>query len=274
MLLVTQLLIGSAIGLVITTTGVGGGVILLPVLIYLFGMNALAAVATANLLSMLMKVSSSYIHFRLGNIPLKPALLILGIMFPATFLASYGVTWLGSQPQYYQQVELGINILMIVAIIFSMFLFLQRIFKKSTSSHPLSSLAPSSSIPLSSLFVPGPLSSLFVPGMSAGFVLGATGVGGGLVVLPVLMRFAQMNIKEAIGSSIFITTILSGGSAIAYSAGGYTDVHTAIILCLGSLISIPLARYLLVYLSERFFQYLTLLFILISIIMMSWKLIN
>ena len=265
MLLVTQLLIGSAIGLVITTTGVGGGVILLPVLIYLFGMNALAAVATANLLSMLMKISSSYIHFRLGNIPLKPALLILGIMFPATFLASYGVTWLGSQPQYYEQVELGINILMIVAIIFSMFLFLQRIFKKSTSSHPLSSLAPSSSIPLN---------SLFVPGMSAGFVLGATGVGGGLVVLPVLMRLAQMNIKEAIGSSIFITTILSGGSAIAYSAGGYTDVHTAIILCLGSLISIPLARYLLVYLSERFFQYLTLLFILISIIMMSWKLIN
>ena len=64
MLLVTQLLIGSAIGLVITTTGVGGGVILLPVLIYLFGMNALAAVATANLLSMLMKISSSYIHFR------------------------------------------------------------------------------------------------------------------------------------------------------------------------------------------------------------------
>ncbi|NBL92338.1 TSUP family transporter [Proteus sp. G2675] len=63
MLLVTQLLIGSAIGLVITTTGVGGGVILLPVLIYLFGMNALAAVATANLLSMLMKISSSYIHF-------------------------------------------------------------------------------------------------------------------------------------------------------------------------------------------------------------------
>lgn len=55
--------IGSAIGLVITTTGVGGGVILLPVLIYLFGMNALAAVATANLLSMLMKISSSYIHF-------------------------------------------------------------------------------------------------------------------------------------------------------------------------------------------------------------------
>lgn len=262
MLLVTQLLIGSAIGLIITTTGVGGGVILLPVLIYLFGMNALAAVATANLLSMLMKISSSYIHFRLGNIPLKPALLILGIMFPATFLASYGVTWLGSQPQYYERVESGINILMIIAIAFSLILFLQRILKKSTSSHPLS---PTSSIPLS---------SLFVPGMSAGFVLGATGVGGGLVVLPVLMRFAQMNIKEAIGSSIFITTILSGGSAIAYSAGGYTDVHTAIILCLGSLLSIPLARYLLVYLSERFFQYLTLLFILISIIMMSWKLIN
>lgn len=265
MLLVTQLLIGAAIGLVITTTGVGGGVILLPILIYLFGMNALAAVATANLLSMLMKLSSSYIHFRLGNIPLKPALLILGIMFPATFLASYGVTWLGSQPQYYDRVESAINILMIVAIVFSLILFLQRMVRRSAISDPLIVLPPPSTVTFS---------SLFVPGMSAGFVLGATGVGGGLVVLPVLMRFAQMGIKEAIGTSIFITTILSGGSAIAYSAGGYTDVHTALILCLGSLLSIPLARYLLVYLSERFFQYLTLSFILISIIMMSWKLIN
>lgn len=264
MLLVTQLLIGSVIGLVITTTGVGGGVILLPVLIYLFGMNALAAVATANLLSMLMKLSSSYIHFRLGNIPLKPALLILGIMFPATFLASYGVTWLGNQPEYYQRVESGINILMIVAIVFSLILFLQRMVKKSAVD-PLTLLTPPNSITLS---------SLLVPGMSAGFVLGATGVGGGLVVLPVLMRFAQMGIKEAIGTSIFVTTILSGGSAIAYSAGGYTDVHTAVILCLGSLFSIPLARYLLIYLSERFFQYLTLSFIVISIVMMSWKLIN
>lgn len=58
-MIVTELAIGALIGLIISTTGVGGGVIVLPILTYFFGLNALAAVATANFLSMLMKVSSS-----------------------------------------------------------------------------------------------------------------------------------------------------------------------------------------------------------------------
>ena len=69
LLLLGELLIGAVLGLIISTTGVGGGVLVLPVLVYLFGMDALAAVATANLLSMLMKISSTGMHFRLGNIP-------------------------------------------------------------------------------------------------------------------------------------------------------------------------------------------------------------
>ena len=59
MLFITILAVGAAIGLIISTTGVGGGVIVLPILTYFFGMNALMAVATANLLSMLMKVPAS-----------------------------------------------------------------------------------------------------------------------------------------------------------------------------------------------------------------------
>ena len=59
MAIITTLITGALTGLIISTTGVGGGVIVLPILTYLYGMNALMAVATANLLSMLMKVASS-----------------------------------------------------------------------------------------------------------------------------------------------------------------------------------------------------------------------
>lgn len=121
MLLITTLAVGAAIGLIISTTGVGGGVIVLPVLTYFFGMNALMAVATANLLSMLMKVTSSYMHFRLGNIPFKRAMIVLGIMLPSTFLASVLVNYLGSLAQYQQQVEWGINALVVSAIVFLYF---------------------------------------------------------------------------------------------------------------------------------------------------------
>ncbi len=46
LMIVTELAIGALIGLIISTTGVSGGVIVLPILTYFFGLNALAA-ATA-----------------------------------------------------------------------------------------------------------------------------------------------------------------------------------------------------------------------------------
>ena len=101
---------------------------MLPILTYLYGMNALMAVATANLLSMLMKVASSWLHYKLGNIPLRRAMIVLGIMLPATFGASLLVTWLASVPAWQAITEKSINLLVVAAILFSLWLFIQRIF--------------------------------------------------------------------------------------------------------------------------------------------------
>ncbi len=261
MLFITILAVGAAIGLIISTTGVGGGVIVLPILTYFFGMNALMAVATANLLSMLMKVTSSYMHFRLGNIPFKRAMIVLAIMLPSTFLASLLVNYLGSLAQYQQQVEWGINALVVAAIIFSLFLFIQRMFFSSpVMAKQIATLAPLN------------IKALLLPAIAAGVVLGATGVGGGVVVLPLLLRYANLSIKQAIGTSIFTTTLLSGSSALAYMQDGHTDIHLALLLFLGSLISIPLSKWLLIKMPDRVFQYATLFLILCSALMMLARL--
>lgn len=114
---------------------------------------------------------------------------------------------------------------------------------------------------------------MFFPAVIAGVVLGATGVGGGVVVLPMLLRYMQLNIKQAIGTSIVVTTVLSGSSACAYAQDGHTDLTLALTLCVGALLIMPLAKYLLLKLSERTFQYLTLLLILCSAIMMTLKVV-
>ncbi|MGF7481719.1 sulfite exporter TauE/SafE family protein [Providencia sp. SP181] len=259
-MILTELAIGAVIGLIISTTGVGGGVIVLPILTYFFGLNALAAVATANFLSMLMKISSSYMHFRLGNIPFKGAMIVLAIMLPSTFLASLLVTWLGSLEGYEKQVEWGINLLVAAAIIFSLYLFVQRMFFAAPAKITVVQASQ--------------LKSMALPAVLAGIVLGATGVGGGVVVLPMLLRYMQLNIKQAIGTSIFVTTVLSGSSALAYAQEGYTDLKLALILCVGALIVMPVAKYLLVHLSERTFQYITLLLITCSAIMMTLNLFS
>ncbi|MDX7985825.1 sulfite exporter TauE/SafE family protein [Xenorhabdus sp. 12] len=261
MLLISELAVGAVIGLIISTTGVGGGVIVLPVLTYFFGLDALAAVATANLLSMLMKISSSYMHFRMGNIPLRQSLMILLIMIPGTVLASYGVTALSHSSYNQMEIEWGINLLVVLAILFSLYLFYCRI---RGPEKPMMDTIPKS----------GLMKPLLLPGTGAGLLLGATGVGGGIVVLPFLLRYAQMNIKQAIGVSLFVTMLLSGTSAFAYAQGGHTDWKLALILFIGSLLGIPFANYLLKQLPDKVFQYATLFLILCSAVLMGIRLVG
>lgn len=71
-------------------------------------MNALMAVATANLLSMLMKVTSkSYMHFRPWQYSFKKSNDCIRNNATKYFLASVLVNYLGSLEQYQQQVEWG-----------------------------------------------------------------------------------------------------------------------------------------------------------------------
>lgn len=261
LILLGKLLIGALLGLIISTTGVGGGVLVLPVLTYMFGMDALTAVATANLLSMLMKISSTGMHFRLGNIPVKRSLVILTVMLPSTLIASCGITFLASVPAWHSYVQFGINTLIVLAIMLSLFTFCTRLFRpEKLIVQPLDEQTNS-------------IRQFILPGTCAGIAIGATGVGGGVVMLPILVKYAGMNIKQAIGTSVFVTMLLSGASAFAYGQGGFTDVHLAIVLGLGSILSIPLAKYLLKTASERVFQWVTFGFIVCSAITMLYKII-
>ncbi|MGR6438445.1 TSUP family transporter [Proteus mirabilis] len=148
-------------------------------------------------------------------------MIVLAIMLPSTFLASLLVNYLGSLAQYQQQVEWGLMRWWWLPLFF-LLLFIQRMFFSSpVIAKQITPLAPLN------------IKALLLPAIAAGVVLGATGVGG-VVVLPLLLRYANLSIKQAIGTSIFTTTLLSGSSALAYMQDGHTDIHLALLLFLGS----------------------------------------
>lgn len=93
-------------------------------------------------------------------------MVVLVIMIPAKALTSYLVSYFSQLQSYQQQVELGINILIVVAIIYSLFLFIYRIF----FSFSINQFERNNTIDIK---------SLLLPAISAGVVLGASGVGGG-----------------------------------------------------------------------------------------------
>ena len=80
---------------------------------------------------------------------------------------------------------------------------------------------------------------------AAGLLGSLTGLGGGIVVVPMLTLFFHVDIRYAIGASIVSVIATSSGAAAAYVREGYTNVRVGILLevatTVGALVGAALA---------------------------------
>src|SRR5208283_4320277 len=64
----------------------------------------------------------------------------------------------------------------------------------------------------------------------AGFLGALTGLGGGVVVVPMLALVFHVNIKYAIGASLVSVIATSSGAAAAYVREGYSNIRIGMLL--------------------------------------------
>jgi uncharacterized membrane protein YfcA len=70
----------------------------------------------------------------------------------------------------------------------------------------------------------------FAAAPSAGFLGSLTGLGGGVVVTPVLALFLGVDIRYAIGASLVSVIATSSGAAAAYVRDGYSNIRIGMFL--------------------------------------------
>ncbi len=80
---------------------------------------------------------------------------------------------------------------------------------------------------------------------AAGLLGSLTGLGGGIVVVPMLTLLFHIDLRYAVGASLISVIATSSGAAAAYVREGYTNVRIAILLevatTVGALIGAALA---------------------------------
>src|SRR5436189_1387334 len=64
----------------------------------------------------------------------------------------------------------------------------------------------------------------------AGFLGALTGLGGGVVLVPLLTIFFHVDLRYAIGASLVSVIATSSGAAAAYVKEGYTNVRVGMLL--------------------------------------------
>lgn len=89
---------------------------------------------------------------------------------------------------------------------------------------------------------------LFSGALFAGFLGSLTGLGGGMVIVPLLTIALGVDLRYAIGTSLVTVIATSSGAAAAYVREGYTNIRLGMLLeiatTVGALIGAFLAGYL------------------------------
>jgi uncharacterized membrane protein YfcA len=71
---------------------------------------------------------------------------------------------------------------------------------------------------------------------AAGLLGSLTGLGGGLIIVPMLTLLFKVDIRYAIGASLVSIIATSSGAAAAYVREGYTNVRVGILLEVGTVV--------------------------------------
>lgn len=247
-----QLGFGSLIGLCLGLTGVGGGVLIIPILQVVFGMQIVMAVGTASLISTIVKVNAGYSHIRAGNVDWKALKWMLIGSIPATLLTTELIVLLNNHPSTQSIITVVIETTIVLIMLFAL-LTMYRKYRCEDSKQ--TSKSYSNKVAVSA-------------GVTCGSLLGSTGVGGGVLLLPAFNTLLGVNIKKSVGSSLVMALVLSALTALNYSKGGQSDITTAIAMSLGAVSGVPIAIRLLNKFSDKQVYSSTMVIITIALLMM------
>lgn len=224
-------ILGILAGFLSGLLGIGGGIVLVPALLYLLPLLpqvtsdniAIIAVATSLLTIVVTAFSSARSHYKRGNVHKNITLPIAITVALSSVIAPYIAIWMGSS---------------LLTSVFAILLFVLAIqIATGSKTNPESDKIPSTNV-------------LAFGGLFTGFLAAIAGLGGGAILVPYL-TVVGVNIRKSIGAAAACGMIVAMFGSIGYFISGYgwTDssefvgyVHwpTALMIMLFSYFTAPL----------------------------------
>lgn len=94
-------------------------------------------------------------------------------------------------------------------------------------------------------------SLLFLTSIAAGLLGALTGLGGGVVIVPVLALLFKVDIRYAIGASLVSVIATSSGAAVAYVREGLSNIRIGMFLEVATTLGALLGAYLMAKISSH-----------------------
>ena len=92
---------------------------------------------------------------------------------------------------------------------------------------------------------------VFVAALLAGFIGSLTGLGGGVIVTPVLTLFLHVDLRYAIGASLVSVIATSSGAAATYVREGFSNIRIGMLLEVATTLGALFGAFLGTHISTR-----------------------
>lgn len=200
------ILAGLSTGVLLGLLGSGGSIITVPALVYLLGVNPKSAIALSLAIVGITAAISAINHFRVGNVNLKVAA-IFGLFGT---MGTYAGTRLGLLMS--SELQLGLFAFVMYAVAYGML----RPRRKVTPVAPAANGEELPHAAAEGASKPVHFGYLVLLGLAVGVLTGMVGVGGGFLIIPALVLFSGIPMKQAVGTSLVIVAVNSGSGFFSY----------------------------------------------------------
>jgi uncharacterized protein len=218
-ILASKILVGFVVGILIGLTGVGGGVLLLPVLIFGLQVPAIVAVGSDALFNFFTKIPASLLHLKKGTVRRKVVIALAVGSVPGSIA---GVELLVHIRHLYGDgvnnfIKTAVGVLLIIV---PMLLLFQRRIEENVANRPptMKGFAGMAGI-----------------GLIGGFLVGMTSVGSGSIIMMLLLLFYSFPPKVNVGTDIVHAVILTGVTSALHWHFKNVDPRLVVTLLVGSI---------------------------------------
>ena len=234
---------GFGIGLLIGLTGMGGGSLMTPLLILLFGIQPVTAVGTDIFYGAVTKTAGAWRHLKhrtvhraivlwlaVGSVPMA----ILGVWIIEVLQNAYGEDTVN-------QVVLGaVGAALLVVGVATLIraLFLRDVIPERYAMH----------------LYRRHIIAAVITGATTGFVIGLTSAGSGTLIAIVLIAVFRLTPQRVVGTDVVHAAILLWAAGAAHWVGGNVDLGLAANILIGSIPGVLLGSQLAVRVPTGFLR--------------------
>jgi uncharacterized protein len=237
------IVLGSAvIGLFVGMTGAGGGALMTPMLILVFGVTPLKAISSDLVAAVVMRPFGAAVHFRRGTVNLGLVKYLALGSVPMAFLGTYLLSRLGHSSDAQTNVE---RLLGIALLIGAAAMVLRWVLDRRGGNMREGNVRD---------VVVHPVRTVVV-GMIGGLVVGLTSVGSGsLMLVLMLFLYPMLGTKQLVGTDLMQALPLTLAAALGALAFGQIQFSVTASLIIGSVPAVLLGSMLSSRAPDRFIR--------------------